>query len=470
MDAPRIQYATTADGVRIAFWVLGEGPALVIPPILGFRSGTILMETGAQSHVQLEWELPPFREAYEGLAEGCRVIRYDHRGTGLSQRDAIDFSHRASSLDLEAVIARLGLEEFAMLDVRQGWTFPMRYTAENPQRVSRFVISVGSTRLDAPGFAVCREELAALRALRDADWGMYWRLRWRVFQGVALDHPEGAVSSVWMPMEENLRESLSQDAYQAIVATLPGDTPRALLESIETPTLVLHALTLRDRVEEAQALAAAIPGSELATFAGKTLGSLPNPAAVEQILRFLGADTSAGRRLAPPATGGFRTILFTDIEGHTAMMQRLGDNRGREILRRHERLTREQLQAHGGTEVKTLGDGFMASFVSAQQALECAIGLQRAFLADVGEILRVRVGINAGEPIAEDDDLFGASVIAAARIAAQAAGGEVLVSNVVRELVAGKGFHFADRGAAALRGLDEPVRLFELRWAPDSPG
>src|SRR5262249_17338257 len=153
-------------------------------------------------------------------------------------------------------------------------------------------------------------------------------------------------------------------------------------------------------------------------------------------------------------TGAFRTILFTDIEGHTAMMQRLGDAKGREGLREHERITREALAAHDGAEVKTMGDGFSASFGAGQEAVGWAIGLQgasgqpfdglRTGSGNRAEEIRIRVGINAGEPIAEDDDLFGASVILAARTAAKASGGEILVTDVVRQLVAGKGFAFGD--------------------------
>ncbi|MBI1886651.1 MAG: AAA family ATPase [Chloroflexi bacterium] len=167
------------------------------------------------------------------------------------------------------------------------------------------------------------------------------------------------------------------------------------------------------------------------------------------------------------AAGAFRTVLFTDVEGSTALTQRLGDAGARDVLREHERLVREALRAHGGTEVKAMGDGFMASFSSATSALECAIAVQRAF-AEQNETapvpLRVRVGLNAGEPIAEQDDLFGTTVNVAARIAAQAKGSEVLASDVVRQLVAGKGFLFADRGDVALRGFEDPVRLFEVAW------
>ena len=159
------------------------------------------------------------------------------------------------------------------------------------------------------------------------------------------------------------------------------------------------------------------------------------------------------------------TILFTDIVGHTEMMSRLGDERGRKVLREHERITREVLKAHGGTEVKTMGDGFMASFGSVTKAVECAVALQRAFAErESDEPLHVRVGLNAGEPIEEEGDLFGATVILASRIAARAEGGEILVADTVRGLCSGKGFLFADRGEFVAKGFEEAVRVYEVRW------
>jgi class 3 adenylate cyclase len=146
------------------------------------------------------------------------------------------------------------------------------------------------------------------------------------------------------------------------------------------------------------------------------------------------------------------------------MMRRLGDEKGREILREHERITREVLKAHGGTEVKTDGDSFMISFGSVTMAVECAVALQRAFAQREGEPLSVRMGLNAGEPIEEDGDLFGTSVILASRVAAKAEGGEILASLAVRELCSGKGFLFADRGEFVAKGFEEPVRVFEVRW------
>lgn len=136
-------------------------------------------------------------------------------------------------------------------------------------------------------------------------------------------------------------------------------------------------------------------------------------------------------------------------------------------MREHDRIVREALSAYGGSEIKTMGDGFMASFSSATKALECAIAAQKAFAEHnqtAEEPVRVRMGLNAGEPISEEEDLYGSAVNRAARIAGMAAGGEILVANVVRELAEGKNFMFGDRGATALRGFDDPVRLFEVRW------
>ncbi len=189
-----------------------------------------------------------------------------------------------------------------------------------------------------------------------------------------------------------------------------------------------------------------------------------NATAIDEFLGE-GEEAKAGtERLAPDIV---HTILFTDIEGSTALTQRLGDAKARDLLRDHERMVREALKAHGGSEVKTMGDGFMASFSSATKALECAIAMQRAFAQhneSAEEPIRVRVGLNAGEPIAEEDDLFGTAVNLAARIAAKAEGGEILTSDTVRGLVAGKKFLFSDRGETAMRGFEDPVRLYELSW------
>ena len=171
---------------------------------------------------------------------------------------------------------------------------------------------------------------------------------------------------------------------------------------------------------------------------------------------------------AAASPSGLVTILFTDMESSTALTQRLGDEAAQNLVHTHNNVVREALKAHDGTEIKHTGDGIMASFPSARGALDCAVAIQRG-LDESDNPVRVRIGLNAGEPVAEDDpdgrvDLFGTSVQLAARVCGEADAGEILVSNVVRELSAGKGFLFNDRGDAVLRGFEDPVRLYEVSW------
>jgi adenylate cyclase len=186
---------------------------------------------------------------------------------------------------------------------------------------------------------------------------------------------------------------------------------------------------------------------------------------IAAIDEFLGEGEQAA---AGPAPSGLVTILFTDMEGSTTLTQRLGDAKAQELLRTHNTIVRDALKAHSGSEIKHTGDGIMASFASASRALECAIAIQRALAqhneANPDTPIRVRIGLNAGEPVAEEEDLFGTAVQLAARICAHAEPGEILAPIVVRELAAGKGFLFADRGDVALRGFEDPVRLYEVRW------
>jgi class 3 adenylate cyclase len=219
-------------------------------------------------------------------------------------------------------------------------------------------------------------------------------------------------------------------------------------------------------VDVATDLASRIPGAQLAVLEGASGGYALEDwqAVLAAVDDFLGEREEAA---AGPAPSGLVTILFTDVEGSTALTERLGDAKAREVLRNHERIVREALRAHSGAEVKAMGDGFMASFASATRALECAIAMQRAFAEHneaAEEPIRMRIGLNAGEPIAEEKDLFGTAVNMAARIAAKAEGGEIMASDVVRQLVAGKGFLFSDRGEVELKGFEEPVRLYEVRW------
>jgi class 3 adenylate cyclase len=163
----------------------------------------------------------------------------------------------------------------------------------------------------------------------------------------------------------------------------------------------------------------------------------------------------------------FRTILFTDIEGSTSLTQRLGDAGAMGVLRAHDRIVAEALGRHGGSEVKHTGDGLMAAFPSVVGAIESAVQIQTTLAeADKTAGLRVRIGMSAGEPVTERNDLFGAVVQLAARLCSQAEPGSVLVSSTVRDLALGKGFTFRERGSLSLKGFDEPVHAYEVAWQP----
>lgn len=178
-------------------------------------------------------------------------------------------------------------------------------------------------------------------------------------------------------------------------------------------------------------------------------------------------------RIVEPASGqeyvasAFRTVLFTDIEGSTTLTQRLGDMEAMKLLRRHNEIIRDCLSTQRGREVKHTGDGVMASFDSVSRGLRCAEEIQRGFEENNREAehpMRIRVGMSAGEPVAENDDLFGAVVQLAARICSVCDPGSILASTAVKELALGKGFSWRERGEVSLRGFDEPVRLHELVW------
>lgn len=170
----------------------------------------------------------------------------------------------------------------------------------------------------------------------------------------------------------------------------------------------------------------------------------------------------------PYVDTAFRTILFTDMEGSTGITQQLGDARAMVLLRTHDEVVREALAAHGGSEVKHTGDGMMAAFTSVAGAIRCAVRIQDRLgdaNARMESPVRVRIGLAAGEPVTEADDLFGAAVQLAARLCSKAEPGTILVSSAVHDLAMGKGFTFRKRGRLRLKGFDEPLTVFEVAWS-----
>jgi class 3 adenylate cyclase/predicted esterase len=450
-----IRFVTAPDGVNLAVATLGSGPPLVLVP-------------GWLSHLEIDCRDRYARSLFERLTVSRQLIRYDKRGTGLSDRNVADYSLDAQVRDLEAIVEQLQLGPIALLGYCQGGPIAIRYAVLHPESVSGLILyaayHAGSQwRETRPGVT------AAFASLIRADWGGYGA---------------STMADIFVPgAQPRFRElfaayqrqtATAQDAVSMLEAMQEYEvTP--LLSQIAAPTLVLHRR--EDQAvpfQQGREIASHIRGARFVPLEGNIhviwLGDTePLVSAIDGFLSGL-----EGPRPRSLVREGLQSVLFTDVEGSTALTQRLGDAKAREVLREHERMTREALRAHGGAEVKTMGDGFMASFSSATRALECAIAMQRAFAEHNAQVgaqsaagrtpLHVRIGLNAGEPIAEDEDLFGTAVILAARIAARAEGGEILASNVVRELVAGKGFLFSDRGDVVLRGFEDPVRLYEVRW------
>jgi class 3 adenylate cyclase len=443
---PRIQYAQTADGVSIAFTTLGEGMPLVGAPNIPF------------SHIQLERQVPEYRSWHDRLAQKRMLIRYDGRGTGLAERQVTDYSLDGHVLDLTAVVDHLGLGKFALFAGLSAGPVAIAFAARHPERVSRLILWCSYARYSD----YFRSPMVpALRSLMQQHWELYTE----TVAHAALGWSEGEPAHRFAAY---MRESVTQEAALSAFDAIREFDVSELLPQIEPPTLVLHRRQAPfPGIDVVRGLTAQIPRARLVLLEGSSL--LPYlgdmEAVVDAVDEFLGEGEEAAARAAP---SGLVTILFTDMEGSTTLTQRLGDAKAQEVLRTHNTIVRDALKAHSGSEIKHTGDGIMASFTSASRALECAIAIQRA-LAQHNESnpdtpIRVRIGLNAGEPVAEEEDLFGTAVQLAARIAAKAEGEEILVGDVVRQLAAGKGFLFSDRGEVALRGFEDPVRLYDVRW------
>jgi class 3 adenylate cyclase len=441
MEAP-IQFCTTTDGVRIAYTVNGDGPPIV--KVMGYVT-----------HVELDGDPMALPAARIGAIPGFRLIRFDKRGTGLSDRGITDFSIPTRVRDLEAIVDTLNLKRFYLLGISEGGPIAMMYAAQNPRRVIKLAL-YGTTAYGGGGNPGTR----ALAALTRAEWGM----------------GSDAMSGLFAPdasaderryVARYQRESATPEEAAAMIEAAQVVDVRPLLPKIKTPTIVIHAR--RDHVmpfNGGREIAGGIRGARLVPLESDR--HAPTSEALDEINKLIRSffleDGQVRDSVASLPEPALKTVLFTDLVGHTEMMRRLGDERGREVLREHERIIRDLLQQYGGAEVKTMGDGFIAWFASVTKAMDCAIAVQRAFSAREGEPLPVSVGLNAGEPIHEDGDLFGSTVIMASRIASKAGAGEILIPEPLRHLLSGKSYEYADRGETMLKGFEDAVRLYEVRW------
>jgi class 3 adenylate cyclase len=435
MDAP-IRYAKSGD-VNIAYQVTGEGPIDVV------------LVHGFFSHLELDWEHPASRRLNERLGSFARLIRFDKRGSGLSDRAVgmPDFETRMD--DVRAVLDAVGSERAALLGYSEGGPMCVLFAATYPTR-TRALVLYGTyakrVRSEDYPWAPTWEERVAAAAELERSWGVDPDLstmapnadeglrRWFVARGRASLSPAGARDLILMNSCADIREALG---------------------AVQAPTLVLHRTgDLDASVEEGRFIASRIPGARFLELPGDDHIVFVDPdQIVDEVEEFL-----TGAR--PVAVGDrvLATVLFTDLVGSTEKARTLGDRRWSELLELHHEVVRAELRHHGGEEIDTAGDGFLALFDGPARAIRCALELREP-LAALG--VEVRAGVHTGEverPRGEGPR--GIAVHVGARVAAQAGPGEVLVSATTRDLVAGSGLEFVDRGEFELKGLDERRRLY----------
>ncbi len=437
------RYARHGD-ISLAYQVLGEGPT------------TLLLVTGWVLPMEAIWEDPAYVRFVERLASSFRVILWDKRGTGLSDRVAVD---RLPTLeermdDIGAVLDAAGAERAAIAGLSEGAVLGALFGATHPERTQALVLygGWGATVGDADYRAMPSrrrfDEFADQVQRSWDDMGPFLAL-W------APTHEHDPVVRDWWTRA--LHRGASPASAVAWLRMLADFDIRGVVGAIHTPTLVMHRTGDRMiRVENGRWLGASIPGAECVELPGDDhlwwLGD--QDALLDELERFL-----AGAAPARDPDRVLATVLFTDVVDSTRRACEVGDPRRRDLMARHEAIVRDRLARFRGQEVKTLGDGFLARFDGPARAIRCAAAIRDA-MRPLG--LELRAGLHTGEVDVVDDDVHGIAVAIAARVASTAAPGEVLVSRTVRDLVAGSGIAFEDRGTHQLHGVAEDWQLYAL--------
>ncbi len=434
---PRIRYAQTKDGVSIAFWVLGQGPPFVWVP------------EPPWSDIQLEWRDPVFRKAFELLAAKRSVVRFDPRGLGLSDRDVDDLSLDSRILDLEAVVDSLGYETFALAAVTLSTPLAIAYAARYSERVSHLtLVSPIASVMDA--WRVPRAQ--TLRNLLDSDWELYLESVGALSFGFGREE-----ARIWA---DRARSCVTQDTARRYLDSMKGDDATEYLPQVTAPTLLVHLAGLSlVNIDSARKLASSMPNAQMVALEGNYQESL------ELVLAAIDEFLSEGEEATDPAKlpEGMAVLLFADIVESTALTEQLGDAAFRAKARELDTSLRSVIKESGGTPVegKVLGDGVLAVFTSARQAIECAL---RCNAAGEPAGLQLHLGIHAGDVIREGNNVYGGAVNIAARIATASEPGQVLVSDTVRGLArTSADVAFDDRGEHDLKGVADPQRLFAVR-------
>jgi pimeloyl-ACP methyl ester carboxylesterase len=441
MSTPPTRYARSGDA-SIAYQVVGDGPIDLVL-VLGFAT-----------HLELQWESAPMARFFERISAFARMIVFDKRGTGLSDpvTEVPTLEERID--DVRAVMDAAGSERAALLGISEGGPMSVLFAATHPERATALVLygAMGRTT-EAPDYPWA----SPAEALREAaaefiapSWGQDAQGTVELFAPSLLHDP--ATLAFTARME---RSAASPAMVQRIFEMFLDIDVRAVLPTIHVPALVLHRRG--DRVVSRHAgreLAAHIPGARYVELAG--IDHVPWAGDAEAVLGEV-EEFLTGSRSVPEPDRVLATVMFTDLVGSTQRAVELGDARWRELLSAHQVAVRRELARFRGREVKTLGDGCLATFDGPARAIRCGGAIAQA-ARSAG--LEVRIGLHSGEVELMDGDVGGIAVHIAARIGALAAAGEVLVSSTVKDLVAGAGIRFVDRGARQLKGISDEWRVF----------
>jgi pimeloyl-ACP methyl ester carboxylesterase/class 3 adenylate cyclase len=436
---PQTRYAKSGE-VSLAYQVVGDGPLdLVFVP-------------GFISHLDLQWADPRIARFLEKLASFSRLILFDKRGTGLSDPVAAPAPLEDRMDDVRAVMDATGSEQAALFGLSEGGPMSVLFAATYPERTRALIL--------------CGTYPTGTLDPDENPGGQRWVDLFSDFRSTLEHWGEGRTLALMAPSADSERDRVGRGVFERSAATpqmaktlieMAVETDvRELLPSIRVPTLVLHRQEEHIPVECAHYLAEHIPGARLVVLPGQDHIPFYGDAEgyAEEIEEFL-----TGARSALPSDRILTTVMFTDIVGSTKRAAALGDARWRELVHRHDELMRAQLERHRGREVKTMGDGFLATFDGPARGIRCA----RAIADQVRALdIELRAGLHTGECELVGDDIAGMAVNIGARIGSLARADEVVVSNTVKDLVVGSGISFADRGTHELRGVPGQWHLFAV--------